>query len=74
VDRPTSEFVRQASHELRTPLTAILGYAEVLLAEPVGLSDQQVQHLEAIQRNAIRLEQTIADLLAAARVGAEAPS
>ena len=69
MDGPANEFIDRASHELRTPLTAILGYAEVLLHESAGLSDEQVKQIQAIQRNAVRLERTIADLMRAAESG-----
>src|SRR5438094_790337 len=55
VDRAADEFINRASLELRTPLTAILGYAEVLLHESAGLTDEQVKQIQAIQRNALRL-------------------
>jgi signal transduction histidine kinase len=35
-NRSKSAFLSRMSHELRTPLTAILGFAEVLLADPGG--------------------------------------
>jgi two-component system phosphate regulon sensor histidine kinase PhoR len=69
VDRRADDFVRRASHELRTPLTSIVGYVDVLLDDAAGFSEEQVKHLQAIKRNATRLEQTITDVMAAAANG-----
>jgi signal transduction histidine kinase len=66
-ERLKDEFVATVSHELRTPLTSIVGYTELLL-EPDGLSGSQRSHLEAIERNAERLQRLVGDLLFFAQV------
>ena len=44
-NRSKSAFLSRMSHELRTPLTAILGFAEVLLADPGGPVEPRAQHI-----------------------------
>jgi two-component system phosphate regulon sensor histidine kinase PhoR len=56
------EFVASVSHELRTPLTAVLGYLE-LLGEREGLPADVVAQLRVTQRNAMRLQSLLSDLL-----------
>lgn len=63
-------FAADASHELRTPLTALRGYVDVLLR---GAKDDPVdaEHaLEAMQREALRMEQLTRDLLDLTRLDA----
>ena len=50
------------SHELKNPLSAILGYAEILAAEP-GLSDVARASVAAIERGGGRLARVVDDLL-----------
>ena len=58
-----------ASHELRTPVTIIKGYLELLLAdEPLPLSTEQHQFLDAMSRSTDRLERLISDLLDMSRL------
>lgn len=57
------EFVNTVSHELRTPLTSILGFVELLVDELEVSSGTPLRALDAIHRNALRLQHTIADLL-----------
>lgn len=56
------EFVASVSHELRTPLTSMLGYLE-LLAESEELPEGAAAQLRVVQRNALRLQALLADLL-----------
>lgn len=56
------EFVASVSHELRTPLTSMLGYLE-LLSEADDLPAPAVAQLRVVQRNAMRLQALLADLL-----------
>ena len=51
------------SHELRTPLTSIIGYLELAL-DDTGLDTATRNQLEIAQRNAARLRELVADLLA----------
>jgi len=64
------EFVANVGHELRTPLAAIKGYLETLLDD--GLEDPAtIRHfLGIIQRNTIRLEALVTDLLELSRLDA----
>jgi two-component system, OmpR family, phosphate regulon sensor histidine kinase PhoR len=41
VDQMRSDFVTTVSHELRTPLTSIYGFAETLLRQDIGFSDEE---------------------------------
>jgi two-component system phosphate regulon sensor histidine kinase PhoR len=64
LDAQKDVFVSTVTHELRTPLTSILGFTEMLTdGEPGDLSPAQRRGLDAILRNAHRLEATVADLL-----------
>ncbi|GAA1147027.1 ATP-binding protein [Nocardioides aquiterrae] len=56
------EFVASVSHELRTPLTSVLGHLE-LLCESDDLPAEAAAQLRVVQRNALRLQALLADLL-----------
>ncbi|MCD4533323.1 ATP-binding protein [Nocardioides sp. cx-169] len=56
------QFVASVSHELRTPLTSVLGYLEILGSRN-DLPAQVVRQLRVVQRNALRLEALVTDLL-----------
>ena len=74
VERTQREFVANVSHELRTPLTSVAGYVDLLLDDmPSGTADdlRKREYLEAIAKNAARMERLTEDLLALARVEAE---
>ncbi|MCH7712504.1 MAG: PAS domain S-box protein, partial [Chloroflexi bacterium] len=69
IDRLKDEFISVASHELRTPVTSIKGFIELLLEEQTGpLNQEQMQFLEAINRNTVRLERLVNDLLDVSRL------
>jgi len=70
-NRMKDEFLALVSHELRTPLTSIVGYLELLRAdeEDAG-SETGRQFLTVIERNAIRLQRLVDDVLFAARAEA----
>jgi PAS domain S-box-containing protein len=55
------EFLANMSHEIRTPMNGIIGLSNILLREP--LPEAQREHLELIQRSAIRLMTIINDIL-----------
>lgn len=57
-----SDFVANASHELKTPLTVIRGAAEMVLAEDLP-DDLRDQFLRSIERNTVRLQRMVDDLL-----------
>ena len=68
-DMVRRDFVANVSHELRTPLTAIRGYVEALLDGSVP--DAQVREfLEIIDRQSLRMERLVRDLLRLARLDA----
>jgi PAS domain S-box-containing protein len=69
LDSLKDEFVALVSHELRTPLTSIRGYLE-LMREDANLTDEQTRFLETIDRNAVRLQRVVGDLLFCAQVEA----
>jgi signal transduction histidine kinase/ActR/RegA family two-component response regulator len=60
--RIKDEFLATLSHELRTPLNAVLGWTRVLRKGP-GLSDELLNGLTVIERNARSQAQIIGDLL-----------
>ena len=66
VGRMKDEFLATLSHELRNPLSAIVGWAQVLLTQP--LSTQVVRGLEIIERNARAQTRIIDDLLDMSRI------
>ena len=57
-------FLLSVSHELKTPLTAIRGYADALEEGALPVEEG----IEVIQREAVRLEALIQDLLQLARI------
>ena len=73
LDEHKDAFVSTVTHELRTPLTSILGYGEMLAEGDGGdLSSLQRRGVEAIMRNAVRLQDIVADLLLLDRANARA--
>lgn len=70
-ERARREFVANVSHELRTPVTALVGYAESLADEP-GLPAGTRTMVDAIQRNALRLQRLVQDVLELSRIEARA--
>jgi PAS domain S-box-containing protein len=70
-DRMKDEFLALVSHELRTPLTSIVGYLELLNEDEGDLSAAQSRRfLDVIERNAVRLQRLVDDVLFAARAEA----
>jgi signal transduction histidine kinase len=64
LDRMKDQFVSTVSHELRTPLASMIGYLEVTLDGEVGeLNDEQRAFLEIVNRNCMRLNRLIDDIL-----------
>ena len=58
LDRYKGELIATISHELKTPLTSIIGHAELLEAGEIAVGS-----VNAIQRNADRLDRLINNLL-----------
>lgn len=71
--RVRDDLVASVSHELRTPLTSIIGYLDLALDDP-AIMEETRERLEVAERNATRLRELVADILAmsaASRHGAE---
>ena len=65
-DEMQKEFINIAAHELRTPIQPILGLSEVLQGK---IKDtKQIQLLDAILRNAKRLQQLTEDILDVSKI------
>ncbi len=62
------DFVANVSHELKTPITALQGCVETLLDEPDALPEDTRRFLEMMQRQAVRLQAIVEDLLMLARM------
>ena len=72
ISRAHTDFVANASHELRTPLASILGYVETLREDIDGLDPKMGdKFLATIQREGLRLQQLISDLMSLSRIEAE---
>ena len=61
--RAREDLVASVSHELRTPMTSIIGYLELALDDP-GIPASTREQLEVAERNATRLRELVADILA----------
>ncbi len=62
-----TDFVANVSHELRTPIHLIRGFAETLRSG--GLEGEAAdRYLEIIEKNALRMERIVEDLLSLARL------
>jgi two-component system, OmpR family, sensor histidine kinase VicK len=62
-DRMKTEFINAAAHELRTPIQPIIGLGEVLRSKNALTSQEYDEYVEAIIRNAKRLQQLADDIL-----------
>jgi signal transduction histidine kinase len=69
LDELKDTLLANVSHDMRTPLAAILGYAE-LLNRRGGLTAQQAQATEVVERNARRLLRLLDDLLLLGQISA----
>jgi signal transduction histidine kinase len=63
-DKMQQEFINIASHEMKTPTQAILGYSKLIQRHP----ERREGMLEAIARNAIRLQRLTNDILDVTRI------
>jgi signal transduction histidine kinase/FixJ family two-component response regulator len=64
-----SAFLANMSHEIRTPLASIIGFAELLLDERTGVSQDEA--LRTIMNNGRHLLQIISDILDVSKIEAE---
>jgi len=65
------DFVANVSHELRTPLTALLGFIETLRGAAKDDPAARERFLGIMEREALRMNRLVADLLSLSRVEAE---
>jgi len=65
-DNMQKDFINVAAHELRTPIQPILGLSEVLYTKIKDIEQRQL--LEAITRNAKRLQQLTEDILDVSKI------
>lgn len=63
-DKMQKEFINIASHEMRTPTQAILGFSSLLKEFP----EKRDEMIQAIQRNAARLQRLTNDILDVTRI------
>jgi signal transduction histidine kinase len=63
-DKMQREFINVASHEMRTPTQAIVGFSELLQRHP----ERNDEMIQAIQRNAARLQKLTNDILDVSRI------
>ena len=68
-NKAKSTFLANMSHELRTPLNAILGFSRILARDP-GISSQQEEMLDVINRSGEHLLEMVDDVLSLARIEA----
>lgn len=64
LDQAKNEFLGSLSHELKTPLAAILGFTRIVKANKKGnLDERDLKQLQIVDKNGIRLDSLINDLL-----------
>jgi signal transduction histidine kinase len=68
VEKMKDALLATVSHELRTPLTSIIGYLDLLGTGDTPLNAEDATYLEIAQRNAVRLQHMVEDLLFLARL------
>ena len=69
-NKAKSRFLANTSHELRTPLNSILGFAQ-LLQRDASIGEEQLNHIEIIERSGQHLLALIDDVLDITRIEAE---
>jgi signal transduction histidine kinase len=62
------QFLASVGHELRTPLTSVLGFAELLRTDQIGISEEERRSMiSSVADEATDLASIVDDLLVAAR-------
>ncbi len=74
LNRSKDEFIAGISHELRTPLTSIYGFSDYLLERGLIDPTESLELIEMINNDSAELSRMVDDLLAAARIDADALS
>ena len=69
-DKMQKEFIDIASHELKTPTQAILGMSQLLRTHP----ERRDEMIDAIERNAVRLENLTNSILDVSRIESQSLS
>ena len=70
-DKMQREFINIAAHELRTPAQSVLGYTELVREDALdrqGNIGESIEAIEAIYRNAKRLQRLTNDILDVSRI------
>lgn len=69
LDKLKTDFINIISHELRTPLTIMLGYSEILIADPgVKQNPMQQQMVTGMHNGAVRLREIIESMFDVAKI------
>ncbi|WP_207694960.1 two-component system, OmpR family, phosphate regulon sensor histidine kinase PhoR [Enterococcus sp. DIV0212c] len=69
LEKMQKDFVSNVSHELKTPVTSLLGFTETLLDGAKDDPETLSQFLEIMQKDALRLQQLIQEILQLSRDG-----
>ncbi|OJG74323.1 sensory box histidine kinase [Enterococcus quebecensis] len=69
LEKMQKDFVSNVSHELKTPVTSLLGFTETLLDGAKDDPETLNQFLEIMQKDALRLQQLIQEILQLSRNG-----
>lgn len=72
LNRSKDEFIAGISHELRTPLTSIYGFSEHILENGLIDPTEALELIAMINDDSAELSRMVDDLLAAARIDADA--
>jgi signal transduction histidine kinase len=68
LDKVKNDFIENMNHELRTPLASIIGYLEVIMDDVDARAEPElVSSLTAVQRNAVRLQSLIENMMRISR-------
>jgi len=67
ISQVKSDFVSAAAHELRTPLSTVLGFAELLKAQPLS-NEEVAEYATLIHRQACELANIFDELLDLSRI------